>query len=158
MHGILDPLDEVLPSYVLPQMVQAVLLPFKGKIIYDGLLSGYNVHFGGGIRSNLNRIYTIAKQRERIITSLEPDLETESSLKPKKDLAPQLREVSAALAKVKEASPLQRSALTLARLSIQLSLAETEGALSRLELAKRARKISRASQRLLDVMDILEEE
>ena len=74
VHGIQDPLEEVIPSHTLPQMVEAILLPFKGRIIYDGLLSGYSIHFGGGIRSNLNRTYMIAKQRNRIITTLEPDL------------------------------------------------------------------------------------
>ena len=33
-------------------MVDAVLLPFKGKIIYDGFLMPYNVRFGGGYRSS----------------------------------------------------------------------------------------------------------
>ena len=64
VHGIQDPLEEVIPSYALPQMVEAVLLPFKGMIIYDGLLSGYNVHFGSGIRSNLeSHIYCCQKQK-----------------------------------------------------------------------------------------------
>jgi len=49
VHGIQSPLDEVIPSYALPQMAETILLPFKGQIIYDGLLSGYSVHFGGGI-------------------------------------------------------------------------------------------------------------
>ncbi len=32
---------------------RTVLLPFKGRIVYDGLLAGYNVTFGGGIRRRL---------------------------------------------------------------------------------------------------------
>ena len=153
VHGIQDPLDEVIPSYALPQMVEAILLPFKGRIIYDGLLSGYNIHFGAGIRSNLNHTYMLAKQRTRIITSLEPDLENPVGAKPKKDIAPQLKEISTVLAKVKGASPLQTSALALARTSIQLSLAEAEGTIAPGELEKQARKLLKASKRLLDIIE-----
>jgi hypothetical protein len=158
VHGIQDPLEKVIPSYVLPQMVEAILLPFKGQIIYDGLLSGYSIHFGGGIRSNLNRIYMTAKQKNRIIATLEPDLVTPAILRPKKNITPQLKEVSTSLAKVKGESPLQKSALALARLSLELSLAEAEGILAPLELAKQTRKIFRASKRLLDLLDMMEEE
>ena len=158
VHGIQDPLEEVIPSYALPQMVEAILLPFKGKIIYDGLLSGYSIHFGGGIRSNLNRLYTIAKQRNRIITTLEPDLVPAVAVEPKKNIVPQLKEISTTLAKVKGQSPLQKSALTLARLSIELSTAEAEGTLIPDELEKQAQKLFKASKRMLDMLDLLAEE
>lgn len=152
VHGIQDPLDEVIPSYALPQMVEAILLPFKGRIIYDGLLSGYNIHFGAGIRLNLNHSYMLAKQRNYIITTLEPDLEKPFSAKPKKDIAPRLKEVSSILAKVKGGSPLQTSAIALARMSIQLSLAEAEGSIAPGELEKQARRLLKASEHLLDIM------
>ncbi len=158
VHGIQDSLDEVIPSYALPQMVEAVLLPYKGQIIYDGLLSGYSVHFGGGIRSDLNHTYTVAKNKDRIIITLEPDLTPSVVVKPKKDIAPQLKEISATLAKLKGASPLQKSALTLAQISIDLSLAGTQGTLASAEIDKQARKIFKASKRILDLLDILEEE
>ncbi|MCA9069430.1 MAG: hypothetical protein KDA84_10925, partial [Planctomycetaceae bacterium] len=61
--------EEILgPS--LPRLVDTVLLPFKGKIVYDGLLRGYNIHFGGGITRNLNDEYREAKERLGIVTSL----------------------------------------------------------------------------------------
>ncbi len=100
VHGILDPLDEVIPSYSLPQMVEAVLLPFKGRIIYDGLLSGYSIHFGGGIRSNLNRLYMNAKQRNRIITTIESDLEPPTLAEPK-NIVPQFKRDKRCAEKVK---------------------------------------------------------
>lgn len=156
VHGIQDPLEEVIPSYALPQMVEAILLPFKGKIIYDGLLSGYSIHFGGGIRSNLNRLYMAAKQNGRIITSLEPDLETPGAVETRKRIAPQLEGVAASLAKVKGESPLQKSALALARTSLELAVAEEEGVLAPGEVDKRARKIVREARRLLEMLDLLE--
>ena len=51
--AIAAPLEELLGP-VLPVLTQAVLLPFKGKIVYDGLLTPYRIIFGPGIRKNMN--------------------------------------------------------------------------------------------------------
>ncbi len=158
VQGIQDPLDELIPSYALPQMVEAVLLPFKGQIIYDGLLSGYRVHFGGGIRSDINHTYTVAKQKNRVISTLEPDQLPSVEIKPKKNILPQLKEISATMSKLKSANALQKSALALACASLELSIADAEGTLSSDQIDARARKIHKASIRLLNMLDIMEEE
>ena len=67
--GLADPLEYVIGPY-LPRLITAVLLPFKGKIIYDGLVSGYNITFGGGIKRSLSEEYKEAKEAFGIITSL----------------------------------------------------------------------------------------
>ena len=54
----------------LPVMVEAVLLPFNGKIIYDSIFSRYPVIFGAGIKRRFNDSYREAKSRFGIITSL----------------------------------------------------------------------------------------
>jgi hypothetical protein len=54
----------------LPVMVEAVLLPFNDKIIYDGILFPYHMTFGGGIRRSFNDAYQEAKSRFGIITFL----------------------------------------------------------------------------------------
>ncbi len=54
----------------LPVLTQTVLLPFKNMIVYDGLMSSYNISFGPGIRRNLNEDFKEAKARHGIITSL----------------------------------------------------------------------------------------
>ena len=72
--GLITPLEDLLPTDALPIMLNTVLLPFKGKIIYDGLLSPFNSTFGRGIRSNLNDAYTFAKQKDQLITTFEPEL------------------------------------------------------------------------------------
>lgn len=69
--GLTDPFQVLIGPY-LPVLVQAVLLPFEDKIIYDGLLSYYNITFGRGIRENLNTTFRDAQEREGIITSLLP--------------------------------------------------------------------------------------
>ncbi len=67
--ALTDTFDEILGSH-LPIMVEAVLLPFKGQIIYDGMMSPYSIAFGAGIRRDLNDAYQEAKSRFGIITSL----------------------------------------------------------------------------------------
>lgn len=57
----------------LPVMVEAILLPFKGRIIYDGILRGYNVSFGRGISSSVKQNFNEAKAKYGIITSLPID-------------------------------------------------------------------------------------
>ena len=54
----------------LPVLTKTVLLPFKGKIVYDGLMSRYNIFFGPGIRRGLDQSFKEAKQRQGIVTSL----------------------------------------------------------------------------------------
>ncbi|GFP31237.1 hypothetical protein, partial [Candidatus Hakubella thermalkaliphila] len=61
--------EEIVGSY-LPIMVEAVLLPFNDKIIYDSIFSPYSITFGSGIRRSLNDAYQKAKSRFGIITSL----------------------------------------------------------------------------------------
>jgi hypothetical protein len=73
-YGVLALSDrfEVLLGPHLPQMLRTTLLPFKGRIIYDGLISAYNVIIGPGIRRSLNENFKEAKERFGIITSLPP--------------------------------------------------------------------------------------
>lgn len=54
----------------LPIMVEAVLLPFEGKILYDSFLAPYNMAFGAGMRRSLNDAYQAAKSKHGIVTSL----------------------------------------------------------------------------------------
>src|SRR6516162_600380 len=54
----------------LPVLTQTVLLPFKDRIVYDGLLNAYRISFGPGIRRSLNDSYKEAKARHGFVTSL----------------------------------------------------------------------------------------
>ena len=54
----------------LPILTEMVLLPFRGMLIYDGLLNAYSVSFGPGIRRSLNDSFKEAKARLGIVTSL----------------------------------------------------------------------------------------
>lgn len=71
-YGVLalsQPFDDLIGPH-LPVLTQTVLLPFKGRIVYDGLMSSYNVSFGPGVRRNLNEDFKTAKDRHGIVTFL----------------------------------------------------------------------------------------
>ena len=67
--ALTDPFEDLIGRF-LPQMTDTVLLPFKGRIVYDGLLSGYNISFGGGVKRMLNDSYRQAKEQLGVVTSL----------------------------------------------------------------------------------------
>src|SRR6516162_6316279 len=64
-----QPFEELVGPY-LPVLTQTVLLPFKGMIVYDGLIASYPISFGPGIRRSLNESFKEAKARHGIVTSL----------------------------------------------------------------------------------------
>ena len=68
--GLVSPIEDIIRG-PLPTLARMTLLPFEGRITYDGLMAPYNVYFGSGIRGNLNDIYRLANERGAIITSLE---------------------------------------------------------------------------------------
>src|SRR5260370_2863996 len=70
--GLVSTIEETVPL-PLPVYTQAVLLPFGHHIIYDSLLTSYNIVFGPGIRRDLHETYRNIQEREGIITSLLPE-------------------------------------------------------------------------------------
>lgn len=68
VSGISDPLEDVFPD--TPVLVETVLLPFKDRIIYDGLIMKYSIHFGSGIRSSIRGLYEKTKHNFGLITQL----------------------------------------------------------------------------------------
>jgi len=55
----------------LPVLLEAVLLPWRDKIIYDGLLSPFNIHLGSGVQQGIEDSYRRAKVQHGIITSFD---------------------------------------------------------------------------------------
>jgi hypothetical protein len=158
--GLLSPLEDVIPSYALPLMVEAILLPFKGLIIYDGMFNTYNITIGGGIRANLNHAYMVAKQKERIISTLEPELAVPQSAAPKRtiDLLPRLNAVTAQMSALKGDTPLENAAISLTRASLELAIliAQEPDDFSKLKPAQH--KLNKASTRLNNLLEIEEYE
>lgn len=69
--GLVSPIQEVIPMPP-PELVDAVLLPFEDRIIYDSLLMPYGVMFGSGIRRSLNEAYRQVQERGGVTTTLQP--------------------------------------------------------------------------------------
>jgi hypothetical protein len=72
--ALTEPFEDLVGPY-LPVLIDTVLLPFRDKIVYDGLLScpGVTLSFGAGIRRMLNESYKRAKQHQGIVTKLPPE-------------------------------------------------------------------------------------
>ncbi len=68
--GLEDQIRDMMAGAPLPTLVRTVLLPFRDRIIYDGIISRYSITFGGGIRARLNRTYGRVKENEGIIEGL----------------------------------------------------------------------------------------
>jgi hypothetical protein len=154
--GIFQDLEDIIPAHALPQMAKTILLPFKGQVVYDGLLSGYNISFGGGIRSELNHTYQTAKQKERIITTLEPETSQTKPVPRKiiKTWLPQLEEIASSASKLKGETLLQNATFNLVRASIEMAkCAETAPDDLDVLLAEE-RKAQRAMKRLYNYLDI----
>ena len=64
VYGLLDPLKKIMPPRMLPFMGEAVLLPFKDKIIYDGIFRDNrdNIENTPPLKE-VNRAYQEAKQK-----------------------------------------------------------------------------------------------
>ena len=154
--GLFDPLEDIVPGFALPVVTETVLLPFKGWIVYDGLLKSYAISFGGGIRSDLNHTYMAAKQKDRIITTLEPGTNQPKSGTQKivKSWLPQLEEIASTASKLKGDTSLQKATISLLHSSIELAkCAETHPEdLDMLFAAER--KMHNAVNRLMKVLDI----
>ena len=69
VFGISDPISEIITS-TLPVIASAILLPFKGKIIYDSFIAPYNLLLGKGMRSSIKDAYDKASQNIGIVEDM----------------------------------------------------------------------------------------
>ena len=150
--GLHQSFDEIIHRSRLPLYVQTVLLPFKGKIIYDGIFQAHNIFFGGGIKSDLKESYMKAKQNNRIIESF--DTATKNSPKNEanknkslKDWRPELNELAKASKKLrgKATDPAIFSpAFSLVKASIEFAQIAVSDVNDQEELYKALNKVRRA--------------
>ncbi|WP_291322599.1 hypothetical protein [Desulfonatronospira sp.] len=98
--------DEMIHRSRLPIYVQTVLLPFQGKIIYDGFFQAHNIFFGSGVKRELKESYMIAKQNNRIVESFDDakndsQKKKENTNKPLNNWRSELNELSSGSKKLK---------------------------------------------------------
>jgi hypothetical protein len=79
--GLRSSLEEILPRPP-PMLVDAVLLPFEGVIVTDGILVSKNVILGPGIRRGMKESYDRAVERGTLWTSLPPEAPGATRAKP----------------------------------------------------------------------------
>jgi hypothetical protein len=68
--GISNPIEDMFPPVELPIYVDAVLIPFEGKIIFDSFLLPFRFQFGSDIKKGFNEQYRNIKAKDGIITML----------------------------------------------------------------------------------------
>jgi len=98
-------------------------LPFKGRIIYDGLLAGLQCQFWQRVPFGLELHLHSRQTKERIITSLEQTWRKPKPAVPqlKRNWLPQLEEISSIAAKLKGETALQNAAFGLVRASLDIA-------------------------------------
>lgn len=155
VYGVLaltEPLRHVLGGMPLPVYVKTVLLPFKGKIIYDGLIEGYNIYLGGGVAASMSNTYKAAKQQGKIIESLDPHWEPpEPKLIVQKNWKPILDELSEKASKLRASGgdvTILSPAFSMIRASLDFAHAAFENANDRDALENPMEKLHRAFDKL----------
>jgi hypothetical protein len=149
--GLMEGIEEMLGKYYpLPLMIKTVLLPFKGQIIYDGLLQSYNVFFGGGIKGSLKETYLTAKQNGRIIQSLDqPPSRDRARRKPMRDWEAELEELVKAVNRFKgDKTPILSETFTLLKASTAMAQAAADDPDDLEALWKLFKRVSRAERQL----------
>jgi len=157
-----DTFDEVLPKATLPIYIETVLLPFQGKIVYDGLMSRFNVEIGNDIRRELREIYLQAKENDEIIFSLEADHE-EPEREPEAsqpiDWSEGFRELTAISERLK-GEPGQPAihgmAFELVRSSVAFASKATSQSREAVPLQEQLTKVQEAVQQLEDTLHDME--
>jgi hypothetical protein len=70
VNGIVSSWEEMLHGAPVPIILRATLLPFKGVIITDGLVSVYPIMFGSNSRAEFKETYMDAKRNGKIKTMI----------------------------------------------------------------------------------------
>ncbi len=156
--GLIDPLEVVLGGAPLPIMVDATLLPFRDRIIYDGLLNPYRIFFGPGMRRSINETYSRLKEREGIIESLigtdgQPQIRTslarKAPAKPAPDWRPAIDDIVAQTEKMRQTdTKLQGAAFGLLRAAAGLAQATLQEQGAKDEAGKRLKAVRAALTKL----------
>jgi len=155
--GLYQSFDEMIHKSRLPMYVETVLLPFKGKIIYDGIFQAHNIYFGGGTKRRLRECYMIAKQNNCIIDSFDLNKEKESKKKIQhRDWTSELQELADKAKELKgtNTSPaIYSPAFSLIKASIEFGQKAVSDESDLDELYKYFKKVKRAFDKTSTVLD-----
>jgi hypothetical protein len=154
--ALTEPFRHVLGGMPLPVYIKTVLLPFKGKIIYDGLIEGYNISFGGGVLTSMSNMYQAAKMQGKIIESLDPDWQPpEPKIVVQKNWKPLLDELIEKASKLRAGGSegvVMSPAFSLIRASLEFAQAVFENPNDLDSLEKPMQKVQRAFEKVQDIV------
>ena len=68
--GLMNAIEDIVPKYELPKYVGVALIPFAGKIVYDGVIMANGVMFGNNYIRSFTEDYNRIKKDFGIITNL----------------------------------------------------------------------------------------
>ncbi len=151
--GLTQPIQEIYHPSWLPLYVQTILLPFKGRIIYDGMIKPYNMSFGGGVKHELKETYMRAKQNNRIIETFDPEKRKKKEQKtgrPPKDYTSELEELEKIAKKMRSSSrapAIYSPAFKLIRESIKFAQSAVDNPKDTEALYDRLDKVEKAVDR-----------
>lgn len=152
VSGLYELLQDVTGGWPPPIMLSAVLLPFKGRIIYDGLLLPYSVLIGPGIAGELKELYQHAKDNGTIIEALEPGVAAvlpAKAKKPKRDWGLMVDSIVETTGHLKTGETrLQTNAFKMLKLSALLAQAAVNAPDNFDELDRLANKLQRAFEQV----------
>ena len=149
--GLRDEIEDVVPY--IPFYCRAVLLPFKGRIIYDGLLQGYKVSFGAGVKRELKEMYMAAKQQGRIIVSFDEAEQQKRGTEQKKkakNWAPMLEKMAQEAKKLRSGRgepAMHGPAFGVVRASIEFARIAVEDPENSEQLWKAFKRVERAMRK-----------
>jgi hypothetical protein len=133
-------------------LVDAVLLPWRGRIVWDGFVSVVGLHVGAGIRRSFKDVYARAKERGEIVTTLGETAAPRKPKRPARDWRPAVAEIVAAVDGLgKPDTALQAATFALLERSARLAQAALEG--DEAAVIDAAQKAHRALRRVISSLD-----
>lgn len=153
--GLFEPIEHVTGYQPTPLLARGVVLPFKGRIIYDGMLASYPIMFGSGIRGTFNETYMRAKQRGAIIESLDPRVIAPVEIKK---ISPELQSAVDAIAELSERlrkadNKVQSQAFSILKQSARLAQLTVNDPDNLDELYKSGKRIYKAALQFEKVLE-----
>lgn len=145
-----------------PIMVETALLPWRDKIIYDGLVHSYNVYFGAGIRGSLNQAYQRIKATTGIIETLIGPTGAQPVPRRSKKHGPSVEELLATLDRIEQEiaglktpeTPVQRSAFGVLRAAVDMAWSAVHERADVDEVVRAGRRLNSALNRLYTALDL----
>lgn len=151
--GLYESLEDIIHKSYLPTYVKTILLPFKGQVIYDGLIKSASIFFGSGIKSELKEVYLRAKQRGEITTSFEKSAKASrsspvSKLQDWRSEVEQLDKLAKGLRGGAEQPAIFSPVFSLVKASLELALVAVTEPSNEKELYQKLKKVNRAFRKV----------